>query len=104
MNNNDIRTRDELRQAMQAAAAANDSGAFTGAFEELMQRIALDLQAEYDQKLQGVQQELDSRILAQRGVHQLTAEERTYYQKLAITKTTNNEEQNNIVDKESQLQ
>ena len=32
-----------------------------------MQRIALDLQAEYDQKLQGVQQELDSRILAQRG-------------------------------------
>lgn len=83
MNNNDIRTRDELRQAMQAAAAANDSGAFTGAFEELMQRIALDLQAEYDQKLQGVQQELDSRILAQRGVHQLTAEERAYYQKLA---------------------
>lgn len=83
MNNNDIRTRDELRQAMQAAAAANDSGAFTGAFEGLMQRIALDLQAEYDQKLQGVQEELDSRILAQRGVHQLTAEERTYYQKLA---------------------
>ena len=83
MNNNDIRTRDELRQAMQAAAAANDSGAFTGAFEELMQRIALDLQAEYDQKLQGVQEELDSRILAQRGVHQLTAEERAYYQQLA---------------------
>ena len=83
MNNNDIRTRDELRQAMQAAAAANDSGAFTGAFDEMMQRIALDLQAEYDQKLQGVQQELDSRILAQRGVHQLTAEERAYYQQLA---------------------
>lgn len=83
MNNNDIRTRNELRQAMQAAAAANDSGAFTGAFEELMQRIALDLQAEYDQKLQGVQQEMDSRILAQRGVHQLTAEEQDYYQKLA---------------------
>lgn len=83
MNNNDIRTRDELRQAMQAAAAANDSGAFTGAFDEMMQRIGLDLREEYDKKLLGVQQELDSRILAQRGVHQLTAKERTYYQKLA---------------------
>lgn len=93
MNNNDIRTRDELRQAMQMAASANDTDAFTGAFDEMMQRIGLDLREEYDQKLLGVQQELDSRILAQRGVHQLTAEERTYYQQLASAMKANDPRQ-----------
>ena len=83
MTNNDIRTRDELRQALQTAALSQDTGAFAGALDEMMQRIAVDIREEYNQKIQGMQQELDSRILAQRGVHQLTAEERTYYQKLA---------------------
>lgn len=83
MNNNDIRTREELRQALQQAAAAGDTGKFHGVLDEMMQRIGLDLREEYDTRFQALQQEMDSRILAQRGVHQLTAEERTYYQKLA---------------------
>lgn len=83
MNNNDIRTREELRQALQQTAAAGDTGKFHEVLDEMMQRIGLDLREEYDTRFQALQQEMDSRILAQRGVHQLTAEERTYYQKLA---------------------
>lgn len=83
MNNNDIRTREELRQALQQSAAAGDTGKFHEVLDEMMQRIGLDLREEYDARFQSLQQEMDSRILAQRGVHQLTAEERTYYQKLA---------------------
>lgn len=82
MKNNDIRSRDELRQALQQAAASGDTQAFHAALDEMMQRIGLDLQEEADQHFRDLQAEVDSRILAQRGAHQLTAEERTYYQKL----------------------
>lgn len=83
MNNNDIRTREELRQALQQAAVSGDTGAFSSVLDEMMQRIGLDIQAEYEQRFDDLRQEVDSRILAQRGVHQLTSEERSYYQKLA---------------------
>lgn len=82
MNNNDICSRDELRQALQQAAASGDTQAFHTALDEMIQRIGLDLQEEADQHFRDLQAEVDSRILAQRGMHQLTAEERTYYQKL----------------------
>mgnify|MGYP003291083896 CR=1 FL=1 len=83
MNNNDIRTREELRQALQQAAVSGDTGAFSSVLDEMMQRIGLDIQAEYEQRFDDLRQEVDSRILAQRGVHQLTSEERNYYQKLS---------------------
>ena len=83
MNNNDIRSREELRQLLQQAAASGDTQAFHSALDEMMQRIGLDIQAEYEQRFDDLRQEVDSRILAQRGVHQLTSEERSYYQKLA---------------------
>ena len=79
MNNNDIRTREELRQALQQAAVSGDTGAFSSVLDEMMQRIGLDIQAEYEQRFDDLRQEVDSRILAQRGVHQLTSEERSYY-------------------------
>lgn len=82
MTNNDIRSREALRQALQQAAASNDTQAFQSVLDEMMQRIGLDIREEADQRFQTLQQELDSRVLAQRGVHQLTAEERSYYQKL----------------------
>lgn len=82
MTNNDIRSREALRQALQQAAASNDTQAFQSVLDEMMQRIGLDIREENDQRFQTLQQELDSRVLAQRGVHQLTAEERSYYQKL----------------------
>lgn len=93
MKNNDIRSREELREALRQAALSNDTQAFQAALDEMMQRISLDLHEEYEQRFQGLQQEMDSRVLAQRGVHQLTAEERTYYQKLATAMKSPNPQQ-----------
>lgn len=93
MNNNDIRSREELRQMLQQSAASGDTQAFLSAWDEMNQRIGLDLREEYEQRIQSLQQELDSRILAQRGVHQLTAEERGYYQKLGDAMKSTNPQQ-----------
>ena len=93
MNNNDIRTREELRQALQQAAVSGDTGAFSSVLDEMMQRLCLDIQAEYEYRFDALRQEVDSRILAQRGVHQLTAEERTYYQRLGEAMRATNPQQ-----------
>lgn len=93
MNNNDIRSREELRQMLQQSAASGDTKAFLATWDEMNQRIGLDLREEYEQRIQSLQQELDSRILAQRGVHQLTAEERTYYQRLGEAMKSTNPQQ-----------
>ena len=93
MNNNDIRSREELRQMLQQSAASGDTQAFLAAWDEMNQRIGLDLREEYEQRIQSLQQELDGRILAQRGVHQLTAEERTYYQRLGEAMKSTNPQQ-----------
>ena len=93
MNNNDIRSREELRQMLQQSAASGDTQAFLASWDEMNQRIGLDLREEYEQRIQSLQQELDGRILAQRGVHQLTAEERTYYQRLGEAMKSTNPQQ-----------
>lgn len=82
MNNNDIRSREELRTLIQKAVRNNDAEAFQAAFDEMLQRVGLDVQQEYENRMNDLQQELDSRILSARGVRQLTSEERNYYQKL----------------------
>lgn len=82
MNNNDIRSREELRTLIQKAVRDNDAEAFQAAFDEMLQRVGLDVQQEYETRMNDLQQELDSRILSARGVRQLTSEERNYYQKL----------------------
>ena len=82
MQNNDIRSREELRALIQKAVADNDPAGFQAAFDEMLQRVGLDVKQEYEQQLADLRQELDSRILTARGVHQLTGEEHAYYQKL----------------------
>ena len=82
MQNNDIRSREELRTLIQKAVRDNDAEAFQAALDEMLQRVGLDVQQEYENRMNDLQQELDSRILAARGVRQLTSEERSYYQKL----------------------
>lgn len=81
-NNNTIRSREELRNLIQKAVKDNDAEAFQAAFDEMLQRVGLDVKQEYEQQMNDLRQEMDSRILTARGVHQLTAEEKTYYQKL----------------------
>lgn len=82
MRNNDIRSREELRTLLQKAVRENNAEEFQTVFDEMLQRVGLDVQDEYEQRMNELQQELDSRILTARGVRQLTSEERGYYQKL----------------------
>ena len=77
-NNNDIRSREVLRGLIQKAVKDNDAEAFQAAFDEMLQRVGLDVKQEYEQQMSDLRQEMDSRILTARGVHQLTAEEKTY--------------------------
>ena len=82
MRTNDYLTREELRAPLQQAIANNDSAAFVQAFDQMINVIADDIRAEYDQELSGLRTEMDNRILTARGVHQLTSAEETYYQAL----------------------
>ena len=68
----------DARQAFQDALAKNDKDALMDALQQMMEVHAEQLMADY----QDLQQETDLRILAQRGVRQLTSEERKYYQKV----------------------
>lgn len=82
MTNNDkqLRTREEIRGSMMQALKDNDAEAYSRAFDEMMQRVAADLGAESEARLEEMRQSTDAQILAQRGVRQLTSEERKYYQ------------------------
>ena len=83
MMNNDTqtpRTRDQIRESMMQALKANDAEGYSKCFDEMMQRVAADLTADNEQRMEEMLQSADSAILAQRGVRQLTSEERKYYQ------------------------
>ena len=82
MSNNDqkLRTRDEIRAAMMQALKDNDAAAYSAAFDEMMQRVAADLTEANDARLEEIRQNADAAVLAQRGVRQLTSEERKFYQ------------------------
>lgn len=83
MINNDsaqIRTREQIRGSMMQALKNNDPEAYAAAFDEMQQRVAEDMRQEMDQRLEEMRQSADAAVLAQRGVRQLTSEERKYYQ------------------------
>lgn len=82
MMNNDTqtpRTRDQIRESMMQALKNNDAEAYSKAFDEMMQRVAADLTEANEAHLEEIRQSNDAAILAQRGVRQLTSEERKYY-------------------------
>jgi len=93
MTNNDIRSREELRAAIQQAVKDNNTEAFITAFNEMQQRIEIDLREEYSQRMDEMRQEFDASVLASRGVRQLTTEERNYYQKLGEAMRARNPKQ-----------
>ena len=82
MKSNDIMNREEVRGLMQQAIRDNDNDAFAKAFDKMLGCIETDIKEEYEQRVGDLQQEMDSRILAARGVRQLTSDERNYFQKL----------------------
>lgn len=92
-NNDTIRSREELRAAIQQAVKDNDTAGFIEAFNEMQQRIEIDLREEYSQRMDEMRQEFDANVLASRGVRQLTTEERNYYQKLGEAMRARNPKQ-----------
>lgn len=83
MKSNDILSREEIRGLLQKAIKENDTEGFCQAFNQMIECINQDVQQRYDAQLNDLKQEMDSRVLAQRGVRQLTNKERDYYQKVA---------------------
>lgn len=83
MKTNDKKTREELRIEMQSALKNNDSEGYVAAFDQMVDAIAADVRQECDERMEGIEQETNARVLAARGVRQLTTDERDYYQKVS---------------------
>lgn len=79
---NPVRSREQIRQAMHDAFKANDNEAFTAAFDEMLQRVALDVREDFEQRVAGLEDRADERALAARGVKPLTREEKDFYKAL----------------------
>lgn len=82
MKHNDMKTRDEIRQAMQAALQKDDKEAFAVAMNDMMECIGEEIRQDYEGRIEQLRQENDSKVLTSRGVRQLTSAEKQYYQKL----------------------
>ncbi len=92
-----MKTRDEIREMMQTAIKEGNTEGFYQSMMDMMEVIDADVKQQYDeqleQKISEVRQDMDAKILANRGVRQLTSEERKYYQKLADAIKSNNPKQ-----------
>ena len=76
MRSNDIMNREEIRAQMQSAIKENDTDAFYGAFDKMLGCIEESIMQSYEEKINDMKQEFDHKVLASRGVRQLTSEER----------------------------
>ena len=74
---------------MNQAITDNNAEAFQAAFVELCDKI----QESVIQEARGIVEEADQRVLAERGVHQLTSKEREYYQKVIDAMKASNPKQ-----------
>lgn len=83
MKSSDLTTskKDEAKQAMQEALKNNDSEAFGGAMNQMMEALAEEIKADARQQAEEAREQQDNAVLAARGVHQLTSKEKEFYQK-----------------------
>lgn len=81
---------DDARGSMQEAAKNSDNEAFAKAQQDMMQALMEKALAEHEDV---GQQAADVQVLAQRGVRQLTSQERSYYQKVADAMRASNPKQ-----------
>ena len=92
MLSNDLRNNpglEEIRQSMQSALAANDSEKFS----EALTQLVTHMQGETLRQFEELREEQDAAVLQSRGVRQLTAQERDFYQKAADAMRSKNPEQ-----------
>ena len=94
MRSNDLTmTRDDVRARLMQALADNDKDAYNQAFNDMLGCIEADILQKREGDLDEIREEADRKVLAQRGVRQLTSEERKYYQKFAEAAASANPKQ-----------
>lgn len=93
MRANDINNREEVRAKMQQALRNNDSQGFYDAFDQMLGCIEQDIRQDYDAHVESLRQDMDGRVLAARGIRQLTSKEREYYQALGKAMQSNDPKQ-----------
>lgn len=93
MRANDINNREEVRARMQQALRNNDSQGFYDAFDQMLGCIEQDIRQDYDAHVESLRQDMDGRVLAARGIRQLTSKEREYYQALGKAMQANDPKQ-----------
>ena len=82
MMNNDVMQRSGIREKMMQALKDNDQQAFVDSFNQMLEAIADEVKQQYDEQVEGLKVQVDTQVLANRGVRQLTTQEKEYYQKL----------------------
>lgn len=93
MKSNDILEREEIRAQMQKAINENDTEGFYNSFDQMLTAIEQSVKDEYARTSAELRKDIDQKVLASRGVRQLTGEEKTYYQKLAGAMRASNPKQ-----------
>lgn len=81
MINNDVMQRTDIREKMMQALKDNDQQAFVDSFNQMLEVIADDVKQQYEEQVEGLKSQVDSQVLANRGVRQLTTKEKDFYQK-----------------------
>ena len=81
MINNDVMQRTDIREKMMQALKDNDQQAFVDSFNQMMEAIADEVKQQYEEQVEGLKSQMDSQVLANRGVRQLTTKEKDFYQK-----------------------
>lgn len=81
MINNDIMQRTGIREKMMQALKDNDQQAFVDSFNQMMESIGDEIKQQYEEQVEGLKSQMDSQVLANRGVRQLTTKEKDFYQK-----------------------
>lgn len=93
MRSNDLKNRDDVRALLQRAIQDDDREGFAQAFNDMLDVIAGDIRAEFEQSMADQAQDADSRILSARGVRQLTSAERNYYEQIITAMNSRNPKQ-----------
>ena len=76
-------SRQEVTARIQQALRDNDSQAYSEAMGDMMDVIGQELRAEMNEALEATRQSNDSVVLSNRGVRQLTSEEKEFYRQFA---------------------
>ena len=81
MINNDVMQRTDIREKMMQALKDNDQQAFVDSFNQMMESIGDEIKQQYEEQVEGLKVQIDTQVLSNRGVRQLTTKEKDFYQK-----------------------